>query len=257
MRKLTAAQIATMTASVTASLGMVAATTIRYGIPMGLVTLAHADVYSDDELDDWIFTGYVSFPWILETYRRPPSSNPGTPSPPPPPTPPVARAPTDATGPIQRNATRCAMRYSINLSVTFPNLGKGPMTGFGTKFVRGYAWGANTIHDNPPYIVTPTNVPPDDRHTGHILGKTTFSERTVYIFVDEVQRDAAARGIDFQENLVNTIAHEWSHSWWSPRLEEEAVQIGNAAGEMYRRDGGASAECNTRPPHNGNLGGRK
>lgn len=260
MRKLTAAQIATMTASVTASISMVAATTTRFGIPMlGLAALAHADTYGDDELEEIVVTGYTGSPWTVEIYHPGTSGYPSTGggSPTPPTAPPVARAPTNAPIPVQRNATRCAMRYSVDVNETNPHGQGGQAPNFRTVFQPGYAWAANNVNIQPPVIVTTTNVAPDSGHTGHALGYTSFSEHISYVYTNEVQRHATANGVDYEADLVNTIVHEWAHSWWSPWDESVPTALGYAAQAMYQNDGGAGAECNTRPVHNGNLGGHK
>ena len=263
MRKLTMAQVATMTASMTASIGMITATTSRLGIPMlGLAALAHADAYGDDELEEVVVTGYVGSPWTVEIYNPGTSGFPSTGggNPTAPTAPPIARAPTDAIGPVQRNAVRCAMHYSFDVSNTFPNLGNGAKPGFSTKFQYGAAWGATDPNVRPRVIVTTDfNNRPDALHTEHVMGWTSFENSTSFIYVDEVQRFAANPNnhVTYDENLVNTINHEWSHSWWSPRDEDQAGDIGDAAAALYRAAGGANAPCNTAPQHNGSFGGRK
>jgi len=250
MRKLTATQIAAMTAS----LGVLGNLATRYGIPMvGLAAIAHADVYNDDELDEVIFiVDGTEFPWIVRAYPHTGSGCSGTSCTPT--QPPVATAPANPTLPVQRNAMRCAMRYSIDLTVRFSHLDNGGQrSGFNTKFVKGYWYGANTTSQADDPAVSQTQ---DSHHSKHVLGHTQFDGvNTSFIYIDEVQRDATARGIDFEENLINTIVHEWSHAHWSPETEDDAITIGNAAGDAYRSDGGANASCNTAPQHNGRVGG--
>jgi hypothetical protein len=260
MRKLTIAQVATMTASMTASIGMIAATTSRLGIPMlGLAALAHADPYGDDELEEVVVTGYVGTPWIVETYR------PGTSGIPPsggssgPPTaPPVARSPTNAPTTLQRNAVRCAQRFSIDVNVNDPHGQGGQAPGYSTQFVSRYGWGANGPGIEPAVIETTTNAPPDANHQQRILGWTSTVQHVSYIYTLNIQYDVQNTGVNYEAHLINTLVHEWAHGWWPYYLDHSIPDaLGDAAQALYEQSGGANAECNTRPPRYGNLGGRK
>jgi hypothetical protein len=258
MRKLTAAQIAAMTAS----LGVLGNLATRYGIPMvGLAAIAHADVYTDDELDEVVFiVDGTEFPWIVRTYPHSGSGCSGTSCTPTKPY--VAQAPTNAVGPVLKNAVRCAEHYSVDVAATEPTISPGSRPDFSTKFQTGAAWGTELPNLKPKFVITGdyVNPPADKRYTTPILGSTTFDDTTGHvstIFTDMVRNHAQVQSnqTTYDQDLVNTITHEWSHEWWSPETEADANRIGKKAGDAYRAGGGANAPCNTAPIHNGRVGG--
>jgi hypothetical protein len=62
--------------------------------------------------------------------------------------------------------------------------------------------------------------------------------------------------------MVNTVVHEWEHSWWSPwddTINPVPTQLGNDAQHLFQQEGEANAPCWTKPDRNGdgNPGGHK
>jgi hypothetical protein len=259
MRRLTATQVAAMTASlsVLGNLGT------RYGIPVfGIVATAHADSYDDDELEEVVVTGYTGTPWVVETYHPgtsgvPPTGGGGTSTPPT--QPPVARAPTTATTSVQRNAVRCAERYSIVANANSPDGQRGGQpAGYTTQFVAAYGWGANSDSITPKVVTSTTNAPPDANHTQRIVGWTSTVQHVSFIYTLSINYDVQQTGVNLESHLINTIVHEWGHAWWPYYVGEAPYDaIGDEAQSLYEQGGGANASCNIKPPRYGNLGGRK
>jgi len=265
MRKLTVAQIAAMTAS----LGIFATTAARYGIPLvGLSAIANAgDTNSDDELEEVVVTGTRPGSVDIDIYTPGTSGYPipsggGVAVPTAPPLGSVKSTPMPNT-PMQKNAEQCAMQYSVTVSRNVEHAHAGQRPDFTTVFVAGVAYGANDRNVPVPFVMgapDATHSRPIDGYTSFESHGATWNAHTAYIFPTNVANEAPARHTTFQANLVNTVVHEWEHSWWSPwddDINPVPRQLGDAAQALFVGQGGISAPCWVRPPRNGGTGGNK
>ena len=77
--------------------------------------------------------------------------------------------------------------------------------------------------------------------------------RVSYIYTTNVSYDATQLGIPFQNHLVNTLGHEWSHQW-NPFYpdESEPDRLGDLTQQLFEQAGGTNGQCWTMPPHYGN-----
>ncbi|HUQ10690.1 MAG TPA: hypothetical protein VM146_10285 [Steroidobacteraceae bacterium] len=249
MRKLTAAQISAMAAS----MGFFTHAATRYGMPMLALAVGPAAVandYDENEMEEVVVTGtrpnYSGPTW--DVYIRPlpvTGGGVGVPSNP------VASAPSNADTSLNRNALRCATRFSIEANVN-PAGGGGQAPGFQTVFRTGWWWGSTNPdpNSNPRPIQTTTNQAPPGYQ--RIVGWTSRTDGTSYIYTTQVAYEAPARGISVQRNLVNTVGHEWSHQWYPwDETDQTATAAGDRTQQLFDAAGGMSGSCWTTPPHYG------
>jgi hypothetical protein len=252
MRKLTAAQVAAMAASI----GVLSTTATRLALPvLGVAVSSQAYAYDDDELEEVVVTGTRPTGPAWDVYVVPSggsccSGSGGA-------VPPVAVAPSNAVTTPNRNALRCATEFSIQANVN-PAGGGGQEPSYHTLYMTGYAWGTSNANLPAEPVITSTNAPPGPGYE-RVLGWTSPVRRISYIYTTNVQYDATQQGLNYQSHLINTLAHEWAHQWnpYSANTHTEADRLGNLAQQLYDQAGGANASCNTRPIRyrDGNLGG--
>jgi hypothetical protein len=253
MRKLTATQVAAMAAAVGAS----AFNSARLGMPLLAFVPIAANSFDETELEEIVVTGVRPGGWDIVIFPIGGSTSPGGgPAPSPSPSPPVAQAPTNADIPVERKATRCALRYSMDFGA--PGR-RGEHPEFTTSFdSSGFAWGTTNPTEPAVRISASSTTPPAP---GYFLidAYTSRVNRTSTVYTQNVQLTATRRSISYETNLVNNLVHEWSHQWDGFNTNEPlATQLGNQAQAQYLQDGGDSgAPCNTRPLRNGSFGGNK
>jgi hypothetical protein len=235
MRRLTAKQIAAM---MTASTGL--AVSIGTGLRIPVMALAPVFVSQDAVADDEIpileeivviSTAILDNAFMDETYFSQPPVYLGAEY-----TNTVGSVPFTAG---QVAAVRCALKYSM---IALGDYGQAP--GYTTQFNNSeWGWGINPPFI-PPTISTPTKVQP---LTGYFLinGHTSENQEVSTIWLLNNQMDATYFKISLQTQLVNTIVHEWYHSWhpFDPNGEDNAGIAGDEAQSAYLAGGGDSQNC--------------
>jgi hypothetical protein len=140
-------------------------------------------------------------------------------------------------------AWKCAVAYSGTGPAGTPAGYAGPKAGWSTSFMNNYGWMSNNIG---AVVISPTSTNPASGSFSPVDGFTSNpTDGNPYVLgYSLIFMPNAYAGSDAMGNLINTLAHEWSHQWGATDSDtapasSNAYAIGNAAENAYKNDKGS------------------